>query len=153
LQQLDQALALAPKDDLIMLDRAQALLLLERYDEARAALSNLSVLAAEDDRAKRMVAELEIAAGAAAVEDAHGLQARVGADPQDFEARLALADWHAGRREFEPALDLLLEVVQRDRKFGDDAARKKMLAVFGLLGNSGELVDRYRRRLAAALNR
>lgn len=54
--------------------------------------------------------------------------------------------------DYERALPELLEIVRRDRKFGDDAGRKAMLAVFGLLGNSGELVKKYRALLSSALN-
>jgi putative thioredoxin len=53
---------------------------------------------------------------------------------------------------FEPAMEQLLEIVARDRKFGNDAARKALLTVFTLLGGTGELVKRYRARLSMALN-
>ena len=46
----------------------------------------------------------------------------------------------------------MLEIVRADRKFGDDAGRKTMLAVFNLLGNGHDLVGTYRRSLASALN-
>jgi putative thioredoxin len=48
-------------------------------------------------------------------------------------------------------MDALLEIVRRDRSFEDDIARKTLISVFNLLG-SGELVSRYRRLLASALN-
>jgi len=44
-------------------------------------------------------------------------------------------------------------VVERDRAFGDDAARRTMLAVFELAGQDPQLVSTFRRKLAAALNR
>jgi putative thioredoxin len=49
-------------------------------------------------------------------------------------------------------MEQLLEIIRRDRSFRNDAARKTMLQVFNLLGNEGELVSRYRRLMAAALN-
>ena len=45
----------------------------------------------------------------------------------------------------------LLEVIRRDRGYGDDAGRKMLLQVFNLLGNEGELVAKYRRLLASAM--
>jgi putative thioredoxin len=42
--------------------------------------------------------------------------------------------------------------VRRDRNFGDDAARKTMVKIFELLGNQGEMVSEFRRKLASAMN-
>ncbi|MGA8032158.1 MAG: tetratricopeptide repeat protein, partial [Casimicrobiaceae bacterium] len=39
-----------------------------------------------------------------------------------------------------------------DRKFGDDVGRKTMLTVFAALPGDSDLVRRYRRELAGALN-
>jgi len=81
------------------------------------------------------------------------LHARIDADPADLQSRIDLAQWHIARREFEPALDQLIEVVERDRTFGEDAARRTMLSVFELAAHQPQLVSSFRRRLAAALNR
>ena len=54
-------------------------------------------------------------------------------------------------REFGPALEQLLEIVKRDRAFGDDIGRRKMLAVFEMAAGEPELVADYRRRLSATL--
>ena len=53
--------------------------------------------------------------------------------------------------DYESALDLLLELLRRDRADGEDAGRKGLVAVFDLLGGSGELVRRYRARMMTAL--
>ena len=55
--------------------------------------------------------------------------------------------------QFEPALEQLLEIVARDRTFGDDHGRKAALAVFDLMPDQPNVVGAYRRRLASALNR
>jgi putative thioredoxin len=52
---------------------------------------------------------------------------------------------------YEPAMEQLLEIVRRDRGFEDDIGRRTLLDVFNLLGG-GELVSKYRRLLASALN-
>ena len=54
---------------------------------------------------------------------------------------------------YERALDRLLDVAKTDRGFDDDAARRKMLRIFEALGNDNDLVRRYRRELASAINR
>jgi len=45
-----------------------------------------------------------------------------------------------------------LYILQHDRKFGDNAGRKGLLAVFDLLGNEGDLVADYRRKLFNSLH-
>ena len=47
----------------------------------------------------------------------------------------------------EGALELLLVLMQKDREYGDDLARKDMLRIFDMLGGQGELVKRYRNRM------
>ena len=69
----------------------------------------------------------------------------------DLEARLKLANLLVAAGQYEAGMDQLLEIVRRDRGFEDDAGRKTLLSVFNLLGG-GELVSRYRRLLASALN-
>jgi putative thioredoxin len=81
------------------------------------------------------------------------LEARIAANEGDLEARLQLAQRLIAERQFEPALEQLLAIVERDRSFGDDIARKTMLSVFELATGQPDLVARYRRRLSAALHR
>ena len=83
-------------------------------------------------------------------EDLGPLQARVAEDPDDVAARLELGKALAGRAEYEPALDHLLEVV---RAGGEERepARQAMVDVFGLLGAEHPLTATYRRALANAL--
>jgi len=69
----------------------------------------------------------------------------------DSQIRYASAARHADSGRWEPALAELLEIVQRDRAFNNDAARRTMLAIFALQGEDEPLVVRYRRMLANAL--
>jgi putative thioredoxin len=80
------------------------------------------------------------------------LKARIARDENDLEARLQLAHQYVGRREYRPALEQLLEIVHSNRAYRDDIARKTMLKVFELLGNQGELVSEFRKKLASAMN-
>lgn len=71
--------------------------------------------------------------------------------PSDYEARYQLAALFARSQRYEDALKQLLAIVQRNRAFGDDAARKAILGIFALLGNEHALVASYQRKLASAL--
>jgi putative thioredoxin len=79
------------------------------------------------------------------------LEQRIAANPGDLQSRLDLADLQIAGGEHAKALAQLLEIVQRDRKFGDDVGRTKMLAVFDMALDP-ELLSEYRRKLSSALN-
>jgi putative thioredoxin len=144
-----QASRLDPANENVRVDSAELLIELKEFAEAKQLLNTLSTLAQMDDRVKTLLAKLDLASGGGADSDA--LTQRLAANPADHEARLELARALAARHDYPNAFDHLLEVVRRDRKFGDDAARKTMLQLFSVLGDH-PLVGDYRRKLASALN-
>lgn len=95
----------------------------------------------------RLFFEGEVAGAPAATE----LEARLAADPDDSEARHQLALRKVVDEDCETAMELLLELMQKNRKFGDDAGRRGLLKVFELLGDDPR-VNRYRKRMANLLN-
>ena len=76
---------------------------------------------------------------------------RLAADPDDHEARLALAKALAGRGRMEAAADHLLHIIERDRAWNDEAARKQLLTIFEAAGPGSEVARTGRRRLSAIL--
>lgn len=54
-------------------------------------------------------------------------------------------------QDFETAMQLFLEVVTRDRAYRDDAARKALLTLFGVLGDNHPLTRHYRKLLMTTL--
>lgn len=58
---------------------------------------------------------------------------------------------HTLAGEYEAALPEWLRLVERDRKYRKDAARKAMLVIFALLGDEHPLTMAYRRKLMSAL--
>ncbi len=79
------------------------------------------------------------------------LEAKVAADPKDYQARfdLALALNAAGNRE--GAIDQLVEIVRRDRKWNDDGARKQLVQLFDAWGPTDEATLNGRKRLSSVL--
>ena len=78
-------------------------------------------------------------------------EARIAADADDHEARLALAKALAGRGRMEAAADHLLHIIERDRTWNDEAARKQLLTIFEAAGPASEVARNGRRRLSAIL--
>ena len=70
------------------------------------------------------------ALGARPVEE---LQAAIAANKRDFDARLALAQILIAAGEFTLAMDELLEIIMRDKKWNDEAARKTYVALLEVM--------------------
>jgi putative thioredoxin len=96
-------------------------------------------------------AALELAEQATTLGPIVELEQKVAANPLDHQARydLALALNAQGNRE--GALDHLLEVVRRDRKWNEDAARKQLVQLFDAWGPTDEATVAGRRRLSSIL--
>lgn len=79
------------------------------------------------------------------------LEQKVAADPLDHQARFDLATaLNAGGKRSE-ATDHLLEIVKRDRKWNDDAARKQLVQFFEAWGATDEATVEGRKRLSTIL--
>jgi putative thioredoxin len=151
LDSLINAAALDPNNEAVIIDRAAILIDLGRYDEARSLIDALAPLTQMDERVVALMAQLDLAAGAAAAPSEGTLVDRIAKDSGDLAARLQLAQLKVARKDYQAALEQLLEIVKRDRAFKEDIARKTMLQVFSLLGSDSELTSEYRRRLASAM--
>jgi putative thioredoxin len=148
---LRNALALDPANDGARLDMAGLLLERGQPDAARAHFAMLSPRAHQQSNHESVRAQIEAVDAAASLPPEASLAARIAADAGDLQARLDLAALHVARREFEPALAQLLAIVERDRAFGEDIGRVRMLEVFELAAGEPALVDAYRSRLSAIL--
>ena len=148
-----QAIRLDPKHEQARLDLVDVLLDAGDLAEAQRLLGEIADSAKDRSRIDALSARIALAQGAPSGADESALNARLAADPADHEARLGLANLLAARQDYRGALEHLLEMVRRDRAFGDDIGRKTMLQVFSLLGPDSELVRTYRGELSRAINR
>lgn len=132
---------------------AQCYLITGDYERARQTIS----LVPPDKRGVPAVeavnAALDLAEKAASVGDLAGFEQRLNADPADHQARYDLAVGLAGAGKKAEALEHLLEIVRRDRKWNEEAARKQLLQFFEAWGSKEPLVGEGRRRLSSLLFR
>jgi putative thioredoxin len=149
---LGEASELDPQNADVRIAAAEILLHTDKPHEARQILDSLPGDKRTDAKVVTLLARLEFAEKGQALPDAAELEQRIRSDENDLQARLELAELLVAQERYEEALDQLLEIIRRDRKFGDDIGRKTMLSVFNLLGGEGPLVGKYRRLLASALN-
>lgn len=159
LQQLRAAVAADPSYDRPRIALARVLLALPPTGDIAARLAESETLLDGLPPAKRMDAEvtrlrarltfLRIVENAPPLPD---LERTIAANPGNHEARYQLSAHKALAGDYEPAMEHLLEMVRRDRRYGDDAGRKALVGLFTLLGNNNPLVAKYRGLLSRALN-
>jgi putative thioredoxin len=132
--------------------RAEQLLAAGNADEAE---RELEAVKAEPWLDARIEAVRQGIAFARAGADGPGeadLRAKLAADPNDHEARLALAGLFASQRRYASAMDELLQIVRREKNWREGEARRQLLALFTLAADDSQLVAEYRRKLASALH-
>ena len=149
---LKTALAKEPSNYNIHPYLASLLMATGEYQQAEELLNSLPANVQMTDAITGIRASLRFLAIVHNVPDAVDLQQMVDQDKNNLQALYQLSAHQVIAGEYETALEQLLNIVRRDHKFGDDAGRKALLDVFAILGNTGELVKRYRGKLAGLLN-
>ncbi len=96
-------------------------------------------------------AALEVVEQAKSVGPIEELEQKVKANPLDHQARFDLALALNGKGRRQEAVDHLIEIVKRDRKWNDDAARKQLVQFFEAWGPTDEATIAGRKRLSSIL--
>ena len=166
-EMLDMAKAALEAGDLPLAAQGFAQVLQAEPDNVKAlgGLARCYMTGGEPDRAREILdmapadakdadldsvrAALNLAAEAPS--DTSAFETRLAADPDDHEARLALAKALAGHGRMEAAADHLLQIIERDRNWNEDAARKQLLTIFEAAGPGSEVARSGRKRLSAIL--
>ncbi len=151
LQTLGEASKIDANNETIRIEAADILLEQGQAEEAQRLLDSLAPLTRMEDRVAQLIAKAGFALGGQTAGDEAGLRATIAADPTNLDSRLQLANLLIASRRYAEGMDELLEILQRDRAWNDEAARKTLLSVFNMLG-ADPLVPQYRRKLASALN-
>jgi len=131
---------------------ADKLVQLDRGEEARTLLQSLPAEERDRQPASGLLARLQFADLAQGAPDLATLEAKVRAKPDDSAARRQLAARYVLAGEYEAALEQFMDILRRDPKFGDEAGRKGLIALFEMLGNENPLVITYRRRMFSLLH-
>ncbi|TAG47626.1 MAG: thioredoxin [Betaproteobacteria bacterium] len=150
--ELKLALALTPSLDAARIMLADIAMRDNQIDAAKAYLAQCKPITQMDAEFQRVAVKIETAEQAGNSPEAAALKARIAANGDDHEARLQLAAVLAAESQFEPAFQTLIESVQIDRNWNEQAARKKLIEYFALAKEQPELVRRFRQLLAATLN-
>jgi putative thioredoxin len=120
-----------------------------KTDEARTLFESLSDEQKKHSAVSRAHAALEVASAPAV--DVSAAEARLAANPDDHEARFAIAQARMAEGDRDAAADALLEIVARDRDWNEGAARTRLLQILETAGLEDSWARAQRRRLSALL--
>ncbi len=120
-------------------------------DRAKKTLQLVRPDGVSDEAIRAVQAELALKESAATAGDLGPLREKVETDPTNLQARFDLALGLDGKGAREEAIDQLLEIVRRDRKWNEDAARRQLVTLFDAMGPTDLRTISARRRLSSLL--
>jgi putative thioredoxin len=120
-------------------------------EQARQTLAMVPEAKQNDSAVAAARAALELAEQAKTLGPVTELEQKVAANPLDHQARFDLALALNGKGQRKEALDHLIAIVKRDRKWNDDGARKQLVQFFDAWGPADEATIEGRRRLSSIL--
>ena len=147
---LRKAIEADPENAELRLDLALALLQTGAASEAEHLLDGLPANLATDDRTIKARARLGFAALLKDAPPAEVLEAAIASDPADLRARHLLGVRKLVGGDAEAGLQQFIEMLQRDRAWGDSLAKKSLIDTFRVIEDE-YLVGRYRRKMSSLL--
>jgi putative thioredoxin len=120
-------------------------------DQARQTLAMVPEAKRNESSVAAARAALELAEQAKNLGPLAELEQKVAADPLDHQARFDLAVALNGKGQRMDALEQLIAIVKRDRKWNDDGARKQLVQFFDAWGPTDEATVEGRKRLSSIL--
>jgi putative thioredoxin len=120
-------------------------------ERARTTLQLVRPDGAGDEAIRAVEAELKLRDNPAPRGEIEVLRARLAADEQDHQARFDLALALDAANARDAAIAELLELVRRDRKWNEDAARQQLLTMFEAMGPADPRTIEARRKLSGLL--
>ena len=104
-----------------------------------------------DEAVRAVEAELKLRESTTQAGSTTDLEAKLAADPANHQARYDLALALDAKGDRAGALTALLDIVKRDRKWNEEAARKQLVTLFEAMGPTDPRTIDARRRLSAIL--
>jgi putative thioredoxin len=130
---------------------ARTLVAANQIEKAKQVLAQVPEAKRNDAAVAAAQAAIDIAEQASSVGPIGELEQKVAANPLDHQARFDLAvALNAGGKRAE-AVEHLMEIVKRDRKWNEDGARKQLVQFFEAWGPTDEATVNGRKRLSSIL--
>ena len=128
----------------------RCLVQLKKYQEAKEILESLDDEIIKNDeisKIKKLISSLDGGSG----DEIDELKNIVGQNPNNKQKRFELAERYLVSNEIEAGFDELLQLFSQDSKWNEEAAKKKLLEYFDLLGFNDPNVLKARKRLSSLM--
>ncbi len=130
----------------------RSLIGLKKYEAASDFISSIEDKLKEDNIVKEAIAALDLSLKAeGASSKTSELRMKIESNPKDMDSRQELAIALYGAGEIENALDCLLDSINFDRNWNEEAARKQLVEFFSAIGLQDPIVVSARKRLSSIL--
>ena len=147
---LREAQAADPENGDIAIALGQACVAEGNYDDARQCLSILNEEDAKKPGAGMLRGMLSLTDANDGERDEATVLKQLEDDANNSDAMFQLGIKQALRGDFETGVETLMALMQKDRAFGDDAARKTLVSIFDAMGDDPR-VGPLRRRMTSLL--
>jgi len=120
-------------------------------EQAKQTLAMIPESKQNDSAVSAARAAIELADQSKSLGPISELEQKVATDPKDYQSRFDLALALNAKGSREQAVDQLMEIVKRDRKWNEDGARKQLVQFFDAWGPTDEATIAGRKRLSSVL--
>ena len=167
LEKLQHAVVTDPANDDVRFDYVKLLLQLGREDDAKVAFAPVIAKAPASRKLGALKAWMDaldfVAVGAYGEGAGAEFDAKIAANKRDFDTRYARARWLMSAQRWTDAMDELLEILMRDKAWGEELARKTYVSILeiietpkvkvadGQIPPDDPVVATYRRRLSSVV--
>ena len=146
-----EALTLDPTNIAALAGLAKCHIASGAIDQAKQTLAMVPESKQNDPAVKAAQASIDLAEQAKSVGPIAELEQKVAANPLDHQARFDIATALNAQGKRAAAVEQLLEIIKRDRKWNDDGARKQLVQFFEAWGGADEATVEGRKRLSTIL--
>lgn len=129
---------------------AKTLVELNRIEEAEGLIATIK-MADQDVNYQQVLAQLQLKKQAAKTPEVTALEAALEKDPTNLDLLYQLAVQLNQEGYYRKSLELLLQILQKNRQFADGAARKTMTDILAALGKGDPLAVEFQRKLFTLL--
>jgi len=147
---LTEAIQQDPSNTKVAMDMAQIFIDMNELEQAKNLFNQLPDSAKKSEMGKSLIGQLSFLDLAAKTPGTFQLQQSLLTNPNDCDAHFDLAVCLIAERDYEQAVDHLLDIMKIDENYKDDAAKEMIVNVANMLTpNNPELSSKIRSRLSS----
>lgn len=157
--ELDQSAAIYAQILQAMPDNVDAMIGMARcfvakgdYDKAKEVIALIPEASQKMPQVKSVLTAIELSDDGSSSNSGSGdLEAKISANPDDFDAKFELAKSLSADGNHEAAADQLLGILEKELEWNEGAAKEQLLKIFEAAGPTAEVSKTGRRRLSSLL--